>query len=391
MSFATILPDDWPLPASTFLVVEFVFLFVLGTALGSLLNVCIYRLAWEKSILWPLKSYCGSCYQPIRWYDNLPLVSYLWLRGRCRTCGAPFSWRYFAIELLTGLGFVGIFYVDVILNVQGLEALEPRRLPLGEEQITLGLIPLQAWLLFGFHALLLCLLIVASFIDIDHMEIPFSVTATGTVLGLVAGAVLWTYLPAQPPRLVNPGENAAISRIHPLDVNQEPRAGIYPAPVWSRLPANVPWNSWKAGLLTGLAGVLAGTVTLRVVRFSFNKGRGIEGLGVGDADLMMMAGAFVGWQPIVVAFFVSVFPALFFGIAQLIRKGDQQLPYGPSLALGILATTLGWQLFPPGFRMLFFESFLVLFVGGAAVVFLFVAAVLLRLIRGGAEPEESAT
>jgi leader peptidase (prepilin peptidase)/N-methyltransferase len=130
---------------------------------------------------------------------------------------------------------------------------------------------------------------------------------------------------------------------------------------------------------------------LRVVRFSFNKGRGIEGLGVGDADLMMMAGAFVGWQPIIVAFFVSVFPALLFGIAQLIRKGDQQLPYGPSLALGILGTALGWQLFPLWFRMLFYESYLVLFVGGAAVVFLFVAAVCLRLIRGGVDPTESVT
>jgi leader peptidase (prepilin peptidase)/N-methyltransferase len=109
-----------------------------------------------------------------------------------------------------------------------------------------------------------------------------------------------------------------------------------------------------------------------------------------------MAGAFVGWQPIVVAFFVSVFPALIFGIAQLIRKGDQALPYGPSLALGILATALGWQLFPPSFRRLFYESLwpgcpLVLFVGVAAVVFLFVAAVILRLIRGGIDPTETAT
>src|SRR5262249_14382669 len=98
MFLDTVLPADWPLPPSTFLVVEFVFLFVSGAAIGSLLNVCIYRLAWQKSILWPLKSYCGSCFQPIRWFDNLPILSYLLLRGRCRTCGAPFSIRYFAIE-----------------------------------------------------------------------------------------------------------------------------------------------------------------------------------------------------------------------------------------------------------------------------------------------------
>src|SRR5713101_3525927 len=131
--FASLLPDDWPLPAGTFLAVEFVLLFVTGCAIGSWLNVCIYRLAWEKSILWPLKSYCANCYQPIKWYDNLPLISYLVLRGRCRTCGASFSCRYFLIELSTGLGFIGLFYLHAIRNIYGVEALKPENLPLGEE------------------------------------------------------------------------------------------------------------------------------------------------------------------------------------------------------------------------------------------------------------------
>jgi leader peptidase (prepilin peptidase)/N-methyltransferase len=388
---ATVLPEDWPLPPGFLLTAEFVLLFITGTVVGSLLNVCIYRLAWEKSILWPLKSYCGHCYQPIRWYDNLPLVSYLVLRGRCRTCGAPFSWRYFAIELLTGLGFVGIFYLDVIVNVYDLDVLQPRNLPLGDEQIALGLIPLPAWLLFSFHAVLMSLLIVASFIDIDHMEIPFSVTATGMILGLVAGPLLWPWLPAgtppQPPgRPVHlTQQRLAAGQFASLSANPEPRSGLYPAPVWQKLPHWLPWDSRKTGLATGLAGVAAGTLMLRMVRFSFAKGRGMEGLGVGDADLMMMAGAFIGWQPIVIAFFVSVGPALFFGIAQLIRKGDQQLPYGPSLAIAIMATALGWHWVPLWMRLLFYESYLVLIMAGAAVGFLFVAAVCLRLIRGTPE------
>jgi leader peptidase (prepilin peptidase)/N-methyltransferase len=384
----SMLPEDWPLPAGTFLVLEFVFLFVLGCAIGSLLNVCIYRLAWEKSILWPLKSFCGNCYQPIRWYDNLPLVSYLLLRGRCRTCGAPFSIRYFLIEFLTGLAFVGLFYLHAIRNVYDLQELRPENLRYGPEQIEIGLIPLPAWLLFGFHALLFCLLLVASFIDIDHMEIPFVVTCSGTVLGLVAGTLLWPQLPAAPPaRDQRPTAQTAQmppGRLSPfiLGANPEPHPGIYPAPVWNRLPGWLPWDSWKTGLATGLAGVAAGTLMLRVVRFAFAKGRGMEGLGVGDADLMMMAGAFVGWQVIVVAFFVSVVPALFFGIIQLVRKGDQPLPYGPSLAIGIMATALGWLWFPASLRMMFFEGVLVAMLGGAAVLFLFAAAVFLRFVRG---------
>ena len=78
--------------------------FVLGCVVGSGLNVCIYRLPYEKSLFWP-NSTCGHCYQPIRWYDNIPLVSYWVLRGRCRTCKTKFSMRYFWVELFTGVVF----------------------------------------------------------------------------------------------------------------------------------------------------------------------------------------------------------------------------------------------------------------------------------------------
>ena len=214
------------------------------------------------------------------------------------------------------------------------------------------------------------------------MEIPIVVTGSGAILGLILGASLWPQLPATAPPRTRPF-------MATQGANQEARAGIYPAPAWNQMPAWLPPNSWKTGLATGLIGVLAGTLMLRAVRFAFSKGRGMEGMGVGDADLMMMAGAFVGWQVIVVAFFVSVFPALFFGIAQLVRKGSQQLPYGPSLAIAIMATALGWLWLPPWFRAMFFEGILVASLGGAAVIFLFVAALALRLIRGTPPPEEN--
>src|SRR5205823_1070558 len=95
----------------------FVFVFAVGAVVGSLLNVCIYRLPLEKSILWPLTSRCGHCLQPIRWYDNLPLVSYWLLRGRCRVCGTRFSIRYFLVEFLTALCFLGLFYLEVVENI----------------------------------------------------------------------------------------------------------------------------------------------------------------------------------------------------------------------------------------------------------------------------------
>src|SRR5579871_6075873 len=96
------------------------FLFIVfGAIVGSFLNVCIYRIPREKSILWP-GSHCGRCLQPIRWYDNVPLLSYWILRGRCRNCGASYSMRYFLVELLTGAAFAGLFYLEAMRNVHHL-------------------------------------------------------------------------------------------------------------------------------------------------------------------------------------------------------------------------------------------------------------------------------
>ncbi|MGH7336880.1 MAG: prepilin peptidase, partial [Myxococcota bacterium] len=77
---------------------------VLGLCVGSFLNVVIHRLPRDESIVHP-SSHCPSCKTPVRWYDNLPLLSYLWLRGRCRGCGARISLRYPIVELLTGALF----------------------------------------------------------------------------------------------------------------------------------------------------------------------------------------------------------------------------------------------------------------------------------------------
>jgi leader peptidase (prepilin peptidase)/N-methyltransferase len=124
---------------------------------------------------------------------------------------------------------------------------------------------------------------------------------------------------------------------------------------------------------------------LRGVRFLFTAGRGIEGLGVGDADLMMMAGSFIGWQAVLVAFFVSVFPALFFALVQVVRKGEQALPFGPSLSAGVLITLLAWPTFAniPELREVFFSPIFLLALFAVGAMLLFFTAFVLRLVRGG--------
>lgn len=166
-----------------------ILVFVLGACVGSFLNVCIYRLPFDKSVLWP-GSRCSHCLKSIKWYDNIPLVSYWLLGGRCRFCRTRFSIRYFFIELSTALIFVGLFYVEVIANVYGLdEAL------LGTNRFNVG-----RGAIFTFHALLVSLLLAASVCDYDHHIIPLQITVSGTIFGLI-GALLfpwpWPYLPAE--------------------------------------------------------------------------------------------------------------------------------------------------------------------------------------------------
>jgi leader peptidase (prepilin peptidase)/N-methyltransferase len=364
-----------------------ILIFVLGAAVGSFLNVCIYRLPLEKSILWP-GSRCGSCFQRIRLFpDNIPLVSYLLLRGRCRTCGARFSPRYFLVELLTGLGFAGLFYLEVVRNVHDFALFND---PWIAMQICMGVIPWQGFVVFGYHALLLSFLIVTSLCDIDHMEIPLPVTLTGVVVGLVGSALLpWPWPdPLGPSAWLNPAAAAPARPGWPGNGPLLPREGLYPWPVWNHLPAWMPLGSWLAGLATGLAGLLAGMLILRVIAFLFKAGRGKEGLGIGDADLMMMVGCFLGWQPVVVAFFVAVFPALVFGVLQLVLRGDKPMPFGPALAVGTLITMLCWRWIGPHFALLFFDETVMLLGGVGLVVIMFVAFWLLGLIRGRAEDDK---
>lgn len=339
--------------------------FLVGAAVGSFLNVCIYRLPLEKSPLWPLGSRCGKCLQPIGALDNIPLLSYWLLRGRCRTCQTSFSMRYFFIELGTALCFVGLFYLECVRNIHKFDVAL-----LGQQRADLACLVAFIW-----HAILLSFLIVATFCDIDYRTIPLSLTMTGSVIGIIGAIFLpwpWPYTPAQ----ATPTQAVPIPFAEAdnwmMSTKHRPFQAVYAWPVWGPLPAWLaPGGNWQIGLATGIAGFLVGTLTLRLVRFAFGLGIGADymedadpeserwsmpwrlwhwagrvggkTLGLGDADLMMMAGAFLGWQPTLTAFFLAVVPGLFFGMVQIFQRGDNALPFGPSLAIGAMIAALGWQ------------------------------------------------
>jgi len=137
---------------------EFVFsafAFILGAAVGSFLNVCIYRLPLDLSVNEPRRSFCPACKKPIPWHQNLPLISWLVLRGRCANCGSRIAFRYFAVELLTALLFLAIW--------QGF-----------------------SWQMAVAYWIFASFLIAGTFIDFEHFIIPDRVTIGGMIAGFVA-------------------------------------------------------------------------------------------------------------------------------------------------------------------------------------------------------------
>jgi leader peptidase (prepilin peptidase)/N-methyltransferase len=375
--------------------------FVAGAILGSFLNVCIHRLPLEKSILWPGSSHCGHCWQPIHFYDNIPLVSYWWLGGRCRTCGAAFSIRYFLIELLTAVSLAGLYYLEVIQNLHHLD-----REVLGAGRFAAGRVAI-----FGFHGVLVCFLIIATFADFDLQIIPAPLTVTGTLVG-VTGSLLWPWpWPYNSHEVV--GGLSVGAGDWGLPWNSaffQLREGLYPWPVWGPLPAVLgPGGTWRAGLATSVAGLLVGSLIMRAVRFCFGIGMGSEymeaanpeagagwfgrrwlswvgrvggkALGLGDADLMMMAGSFVGWQVIVVALFVGVVPGLVMGLVHLLLRGHKPFPFGPGLALGVMITMLGWPWIAPRLQPIFFDRTLMLGFAGVYGLSMLLGGYAIRLSR----------
>lgn len=137
----------------------YLFIFILGAAIGSFLNVCIYRLPEQQSIISP-SSRCPHCSTPIKFYDNIPILSFLLLRGGCRACGNPISIQYMLVEILNGAGYILVVW----------------RFGFSAESV--------------LYALLFSALVVASVIDLYHRIIPDVITIPGIIAGLLASAFL---------------------------------------------------------------------------------------------------------------------------------------------------------------------------------------------------------
>ena len=348
--------------------------FALGGCIGSFLNVVIYRLPRGLSVNRPRRSFCPGCKAEIPMWLNIPIASWLWLRGKCASCREPIAARYPMVELLTALLFVAAWWVFP---------------------------PQAALLMWAFLAL--CVAI--SYIDAEHMVIPSSLTWTGSALGLVAAAV-WHRFPEMGGELLEHEEPLfralrlstigwvagffgilLVVELGKLAFGKRQMRYEEPVEWMLREPAGdedpmcfvidgeeIAW--WdlfnrKRDVLRveatdirvdgksvggGLLEIREREITLPdgtvhpLAKLESLEGRARsavaprEAMGVGDAHLMGMVGAFFGAPAVLFAVFAGAFFALFAALVARIGFG-RPLPFGPFLVLGALTWAFGgWKL-----------------------------------------------
>jgi leader peptidase (prepilin peptidase)/N-methyltransferase len=292
--------------------------FVLGLVFGSFLNVCISRLPEHKSLSTP-RSHCPQCLATIRWYDNVPLLSWIVLRARCRNCRRPISWRYPAVELAFGL-WASLFALRMMDALGLLESLFSVRLshPYPTADIWFSNI---ASIILGF--LLIGLLVM----DWQTHTLPDAFTLTGALAGFVLVCCRAVFLaPGEYDIVLNPRRSLRMS---------SPGSFVAKGNVFMTGPEHM--------VLGRLLAIIAAGSILLLIRWLYQRLRQREGLGLGDAKLLGMVAAFLGFWPAVLALFLGVVLCGTYAVVLLARgraTAASRLPLGSFLAIGGLLAAL---------------------------------------------------
>ena len=257
---------------------------VLGAMIGSFLNVVIHRLPREQSIVFP-NSTCPRCHAKIKAYDNVPILSFLLLRGQCRSCGARISPRYPAVEALTALLFAAVTWHDGVSFILAFD--------------------------LAFTASIVALL----FIDAEHMILPNAITYPGIIFALITRAVV--------PYVAGPSFFDDLPYL----------ISVFP-PAW---PVSL------VALVGAAIGALAGGGSLWLMGFLWEKLRGVEAMGFGDVKMMFMVGAYLGWRLTILTILIGAFTGSLAGVAVMIKRGrnlQMMLPFGIFLGVGSIVSLL---------------------------------------------------
>ena len=292
-------------------------IFFLGLAFGSFLNVCIYRLPLGLSVVAP-RSACPHCKRPIAFYDNLPVISWLLLRGRCRNCETKISARYLFIEVLTGVLFLGCYaYFGFTLAT-------------------------LKYCVFGF------LLLGLIFTDAETKLLPDKLTLPGLALGLVFSSIV----------PVN-------------DVASQFLPGMLDLPFSADLAARL------FSLFDSLLGAALGASFIYCAGAVYLRWRGMEGMGFGDVKLMAMVGAFLGMKLTIFTIFTASLAGSLFGLATVLMVWVKRTHrFTRRLASLQAARRRGWQSAQMVYRH--YQMPFGVFLGSMALLALFVGNQFLR-------------
>jgi leader peptidase (prepilin peptidase)/N-methyltransferase len=351
-----------------------IWLFLLGATLGSFLNVCIYRIPQHETFWEQLRglghppSHCPRCGHRIPPADNLPIIGWLKLGGRCRFCRGKISPRYPLIELFNGLLFVVVYWFEIPAEFGATVADSSLYSRLGPQIV--GGWSDATWLhwRYAYHMVLLESLVVATFIDFDLRIIPDGATLPAMTVGVIGAAAIgqvflvpvWFQQPETLRTILFAlSEFFAIPQwMHALFAGPE-------------FPAWIKEHPHLHGLAVSLAGLVVGGGIVWAVRIIGQWGLGQEAMGFGDVILMATIGSFLGWQPTIAVFLLApVFALVVVAVAWVFRR-DREIPYGPYLSLATLVLLLGWKsIWPPIERYY-------LIIGPLLPVYAFIMAVLL--------------
>jgi len=297
--------------------------FLIGLLFGSFLNVCISRLPEHRSISKP-RSHCPNCKKIIAWYDNVPLLSWVLLRGKCRGCKAAISWRYPAVELAVGLWFLkpGI-WIWMGVSIYGQRDLPPGFL-VGYSPssfVFLGAIEAVAFAILGF------LLIGLMVMDWQTHKLPDAFTLPGTLIGFLFVCTHAIFLPA--------GVG---------DIHLSPRHDLRMSSPGSFVAKGNVFLTGPEHLVFGrLAAIVGAALLLLAIRGIYKAVRHREGLGLGDVKLLAMIAAFLGFWPAMLALFVGVILCSAYAVTLIARRKAHsmtRLPLGTFLAVGGLFAAL---------------------------------------------------
>ena len=287
--------------------------FLLGLLVGSFLNVCIVRVPRDESVVSP-GSHCMACGHGVRWYDNIPVVSWLMLRGRCRDCGAAIPARYLAVEVATGLWF----------GIAGGKMWGAFSQTATNTQTEWGAIFAVAAVGFAVLGFLLIGLIV---IDWQLQRLPDAFTLSGIAIGLFLVCTQAIFLgPTDDQIVLNSAKQLRLSS---------------PGSFTSR--GNVFLTGPEALIFGRVAAVCGAALILLAVRWGYRALRKRDGMGLGDVKLLAMVAAFLGFWPAVLTLFGGVLLASVYGMVEMIRgraSGSTRLAFGSFMGVAGLAVAI---------------------------------------------------